>query len=84
MSFSLNQLSITSSFSDAIAFSNKTLAQQSVISAETEDLELAQLRSQLETSGFTVSQSLNDGSDLEFHLQRNEKRRRGSKTLKIG
>jgi hypothetical protein len=74
MSFSLNQLNITSSFSDAIAFSNKTLAQQSIISAEIEDLELAQLRSQLETSGFTVRQSLNDGSDLAFHLERNEKR----------
>jgi hypothetical protein len=38
------------------------------------DLGLAQLRSQLETSGFTVRQTLYDGSELAFHLERNEKR----------
>jgi hypothetical protein len=74
MSFFLNQLSITSCFADAVAFSNKILAQQSVVSAEVEDAELAQLRSHLELSGFTVRQTLNDVSDLAFHLERSQKR----------
>ena len=74
MSFSLDQLSITSCFSDAVAFSNKVLAQQSVISAEIEDAELEQLRYHLEMSGFTVRRSLDDVSDIAFHLERNQKR----------
>ena len=74
MTFSLDQLSITDCFSDAVAFSNNILEQQSVVSAEIEDSELAQLRSHLETSGFTLRQSLDDVSDLAFHLERNEKR----------
>ena len=73
MSFSIQQLRITDCFSDALTFSNKMLAQQSVVPAEVEDSELAKLRSHLETSGFTIRQMLDDGSDLAFHLERNEK-----------
>lgn len=70
----LEGLTITSSFKEALDFSNAKLRDQTPVIPGIEDSELVALRSHLESCGFTVRRSLSDVSDLAFHLERTEKR----------
>ena len=74
MSYSWNQLTVTSEFSDALSFSNAKAAEQTAVVDKLQDLELSELRFHLEESRFSVRLAMEEGKDVAFNLERTGKR----------